>query len=346
MSEPASRRRFLRQTTVGAGAFVGNILAKNASAQGSANRSSTDIPRRKLGRTGVDVSIIGVGGSDIGKYKNEQEAIRIVQEAIDAGINFMDNAWEYNEGKSEEYMGKALVGRRDKVFLMTKVCTHGRDKQTAMKQLDDSLRRLKTDHVDLWQVHECVYYNDPERHFAAGGVIEAITEAKRAGKTRFVGFTGHKDPAIHLAMLAHDYPFDTCQHPVNPFDASFKSFERQVLPELTKRGIASIGMKSLGGGGEALKANAITVEEALCYAMSLPIATLVSGMPTLGILQQNLSVVRGFKPMTPSEMQALRTRVAPFASDGRFELYKTSKKYDANEGRMQHGFPKKEEVET
>lgn len=353
MSEQTSRRNFIRQTGVSAGAMLagGIIAGQSGTAQSNmganANIQSTgEIPRRPLGRTGVEVSIIGVGGADIGKYKNEQEAIRIVQEAVDAGINFMDNAWEYNEGKSEEYMGKALIGQRDKVFLMTKVCTHGRDKQTAMKQLEDSLRRLKTDHIDLWQVHECVYDNDPERHFASGGVIEAITEAKRAGKTRFVGFTGHKDPSIHLAMLARDYPFDTVQHPVNPFDASFRSFEQRVLPELQKRGIASIGMKSLGGGGEALKAGAIMVEEALRYAMSLPIATLVSGMPTLGILEQNLKIARGFKPMTPAEMQALRARCATLAADGRFELYKTSKKYDANEGRMQHGFPKKEEVDT
>lgn len=353
MGKQTSRRNFIRKTGASAGTLLAGSLVsrQSAPAQGNASaevnmRATGDIPRRSLGRTGVEVSIIGVGGSDIGKYKNEQEAIRIVHEAVDAGINFMDNAWEYNEGKSEEYMGKALIGRRDKVFLMTKVCTHGRDKQIAMKQLEDSLQRLKTDHIDLWQVHECVYDNDPERHFAPGGVIEAITEAKRAGKVRFVGFTGHKDPSIHLAMLARDYPFDTCQHPVNPFDAGFRSFEQRVLPELQKRGIASIGMKSLGGGGEALKAGAITVEEALRYAMSLPIATLVSGMPTLGILQQNLEIARGFRPLTAAEMQALRTRCAMVAADGRFELYKTSKKYDANEGRMQHGFPKKEEVNT
>ena len=357
MSEQTSRRRFIKQTSASVGTMMvagGLMTRQSVAAQGNAITNSNsraaatgEIPRRPLGRTGVEVSIIGVGGADIGKYKNEQEAIRIVHEAIDAGINFMDNAWEYNEGKSEEYMGKALAaGRRDKAFLMTKVCTHGRDKQTAMKQLEDSLRRLQTDHVDLWQVHECVYDNDPERHFAPGGVIEAITEAKRVGKVRFVGFTGHKDPSIHLAMLARNYPFDTCQLPVNPFDAAFRSFEQRVLPELQKRGIAAIGMKSLGGGGEALKANAITVTEALRYAMSLPIATLVSGMPTLGILQQNINIARGFQPMTAAEMQALRTRCAPLAADGRFELYKTSKKYDANEGRVQHGFPKKEEVDT
>lgn len=346
MKNNSSRRDFIKGA---AGAVTLTALASgDAAAQtGSVNQqTSGEIPRRPLGRTGAQVSIIGVGGADIGKYKNEREAVRIVQTAVDAGINFMDNAWEYNDGASEEYMGKALADRRDKVFLMSKVCTHGRDKQTAIKMLEDSLRRLKTDYLDLWQVHECIYYNDPERHFEKNGVMEALSEAKRAGKVRFVGFTGHKDPAIHLKMLSYNYPFDTCQHPVNPFDANFNSFEKQVLPELKKRGIASIGMKSLGGGGEALKKNAITVEEALRYAMSLPISVLVSGMPTLGILEQNLAIVRNFKPMTTAEMQALRARVASVAADGRFELYKTSKKYDAKEGRQQHGFPTKEEELT
>jgi aryl-alcohol dehydrogenase-like predicted oxidoreductase len=300
---------------------------------------SEAIPRRVFGQTGVEVSAIGLGGYDLGKNGVEREAIRIVHEALDAGIDFLDNAWEYNDGRSEEWMGKALEGRRDKVFLMTKVCTHGRDRQTAMKQLEESLRRLRTDHLDLWQVHEVVYENEPDQHFMKGGVIEALEQAKREGKVRFVGFTGHKDPNIHLQMLAHDYPFDACQLPLNPFDASYRSFEGEVLPELLRRGIAPIGMKSLGGGGEAFKKNAITIEEALRYAMSLPVATMVSGIPSLGILYQNLEIVRGFKPMTAAEMEALRTRLAPLAADGRFELYKSSKKYDGDTGREQHGFP-------
>jgi aryl-alcohol dehydrogenase-like predicted oxidoreductase len=297
------------------------------------------IPRRAFGQTEVEVSAVGLGGYDLGKNRVEQEAIRIVHEALDAGIDFFDNAWEYNDGRSEEWMGKALAGRRDKVFLMTKVCTHGRDRQTAMKQLEESLRRLQTDHLDLWQIHEVVYENEPDLHFMKGGVIEALDQAKREGKVRFVGFTGHKDPQIHLKMLAHDYPFDACQLPLNPFDASYRSFELQVLPELIRRGIAPIGMKSLGGGGEAFKKNAITIEEALRYAMSLPVATTVSGIPSLGILYQNLEIARDFKPMTTAEMEALRTRLAPLAADGRFELYKSSKKYDGDTGREQHGFP-------
>ena len=210
-----------------------------------------DIPQRQLGTAGVFVSALGLGGYHLAMAGSEREGIRIVHAAIDAGVTFMDNAWEYHDGKSERIMGKALADRRDRVFLMTKVCTHGRGRREAMRQLEQSLRRLKTDYLDLWQIHECVYYNDPDRHFMRGGVVDALGEAKRQGKVRFVGFTGHKDPRIHLAMLAHDYPFDTCQLPLNCFDASFEehSFERQVLPELLRRGIAPIGMKSLGGEG-------------------------------------------------------------------------------------------------
>ena len=308
--------------------------------------NSGEIPRRPLGRTGVEVSAIALGGAHIGNVKSEQEAVRLIHEAIDAGITFMDNAWEYHDGRSEQWMGKALQGRRDKAFLMTKVCTHGRDRKVAMQQLEQSLRRLKTDHIDLWQVHEVIYDNDPDLHFAKGGVIEALEQAKREGKVRFVGFTGHKDPAIHLKMLAYDYPFDTCQLPLNCLDASFRSFEQQVLPELNKRGIAAIGMKSLGGSGEPVKKGVISATEALRYAMSLPVATTVSGIDSLQVLRQNLSIARGFKPMSVEEMQALRTRYERYAADGRFELYKTSKKYDGKPGREQHGFPPRRELQT
>jgi aryl-alcohol dehydrogenase-like predicted oxidoreductase len=208
-----------------------------------------------------------------------------------------------------------------------------------MRQLEQSLRRLKTDYLDLWQVHELAYANDPERHFAPGGVIEALEKARAQGKVRFVGFTGHKDPAIHLRMIAFDYPFDSCQMPLNCFDATFRSFEQQVLPELERRGIAPIGMKSLGGGAEMVKKKAVSAPEALRYAMSLPVATTVSGIDSLRVLRQNLAVARGFTAMTPSDMQALRTRSAPLAADGRFELYKTTAKHEGPIGRKEHGFP-------
>ena len=194
---------------------------------------------------------MGLGGYHLGKVRTIAEAVRIVHQAIDAGINFLDNAWEYHEGESERRMGRAIADRRASVFLMTKVCTHGRDARTAMRQLDDSLRRLKTDYLDLWQIHECVYYNDPERHFAKGGVVEALEQAKEAGKVRYVGFTGHKDPEIHMRMLSFGFPFDSCQLPLNGFDASFRSFQMRVLPELARQKIAAIGMKSLGGDGRS-----------------------------------------------------------------------------------------------
>ena len=217
---------------------------------------------------------------------------------------------------------------------MTKVCTHGRDADVAMQQLEESLRRLGTDHLDLWQVHECVYDNDPERHFAPGGVIEALDRAKQQGKVRFVGFTGHKDPDIHLEMLAHGYPFDTVQMPLNCFDASFRSFEQRVLPEVaTAGGSPRIGMKSLGGSGHAVRRRASSrADEALRYAMSLPVATTVSGIDSLDVLRQNLAIARGFTPMTPAEMDALRARVAGYAADGHFELYKTTMHFDAKVG--------------
>ncbi len=304
----------------------------------------SDIPLRPLGRTGVHVSAIGLGGYHIGSVKTEREAIRLVHAAIDAGITFMDNAWEYHDGRSEILMGKAIADRRDDVFVMTKVCTHGRGRREAMRQLEQSLRRLKTDVLDLWQIHDCVYYNDPDRHFAKDGVVEALHQAQREGKVRFVGFTGHKDPAIHLAMLDHDYPFDTCQLPLNCFDASFRSFEEDVLPELLTRGIAPLGMKSLGGDARQVKKKVITAEEGLRYAMSLPVATTISGIDSMRVLKQNLKVAQGFRKMSSREMASLRRRVGEDASDGRFELYKTTATHDGEVGRAQHGFPSEEEL--
>jgi aryl-alcohol dehydrogenase-like predicted oxidoreductase len=302
-------------------------------------KNSAGIPQRPLGRTGVDVTIIGFGGYHLGTIKDDQTAIRLVQQSLDAGITFMDNAWEYHDGRSEELMGTALKGRRDEVFLMSKVCTHGRDRHEAMRQLEDSLRRLQTDHLDLWQVHELAFDNDPEMHFASGGVIEALAQAQQEGKVRFVGFTGHKSPEIHLKMLSYHYPFDTCQMPLNCFDGTFRSFEQAVLPELARQGIAALGMKSMGGVGDMVKAGAVTAEEALRYALSLPVATVISGIESEQILEQNLKVVRGFTPMSADELQQLRERCANLAADGRFELYKVTAKHEGPIGRAQHGFP-------
>ena len=301
------------------------------------------IPRRPFGHAGDLVSALGFGGYHLGKIKSIREAVRLVRAAIDDGITFMDNAWEYHDGRSEELLGKALEGRRKEVFLMTKLCTHGRGKREAMRQLEQSLKRLKTDFLDLWQIHECVYYNDPELHFARDGAVEAVDQAKREGKVRFVGFTGHKDPTIHLEMLSHDYPFDSCQLPLNCADASFRSFEREVLPELLRRRIAPIGMKSFGDG-RLLKGKAISAKDALHYAMSLPVVTTVSGIDSMKVLKQNVAIAKGFKPLSPRQMEALRQKVRDHAQDGRFELYKTTVTHDGRVGREQHGFPLEDEV--
>ena len=305
---------------------------------------ATDIPLRPLGATGVMVSALGLGGYHIGKMKSEREAIKVVHAAIDAGITFMDNAWEYHKGRAETIMGKAIAGRRERVFLMTKVCTHGRGKREAMKQLEQSLRRFRTDRLDLWQIHECVYDNDPERHFAPGGVVEALQLAQEQGKVRFVGFTGHKHPAIHLAMLKHDFRFDACQLPLNCFDASFRSFEREVLPILVGRGIAPLGMKSMGGDARQLKKRVVSPQDALRYAMSLPVSTTISGIDSMKVLRQNLKVARGFERMSQKDMDAVRARMREHATDGRYELYKTTAAHEGPEGRKQHGFPDDEEV--
>jgi uncharacterized protein len=306
---------------------------------------SGSIPLRPFGRTGETVSALGLGGFHLGEFSTEREATSIVHRAIDAGITFMDNAWEYNDGVSEVRMGKALAnGWRQKVFLMTKVCTHGRDAKTAMRMLEESLRRLKTDHLDLWQVHEVAYWGDPERHFAKGGVIEALDRAKAKGLVRFVGFTGHKDPALHLQMLSYGYPFDSCQMPLNCFDGTFHSFEQQVLPECQRQGIAAIGMKTFGGEGDMLRKRVIAPADALRYAMSLPVAVTVTGIDSAKVLRQNVGIARDFQPMGSLEMQRLRTRHAALAMDGRFELYKTTAKHEADVGRKQRGFPLQAEL--
>lgn len=348
ISDP-QRRKFLKAGFMSAGGLLAQSAIPGFTAAvlpplEMSNTGPESIPRKPLGRTGVQLSILGIGGYHLGTLGSAEEATQLVHEAVDAGINFFDNAWEYNQGRSEEFMGQALQGLRDKVFLMTKVCTHGRGKEVAMQQLEDSLKRLRTDHLDLWQIHEVIYYNDPDLHFAKGGVVEALTQAKKQGKVRFVGFTGHKHPSIHLRMLEHKYPFDTVQMPLNCFDGTYRSFEQQVLPEVQRRGMAALGMKSLGGDGQPLLHGVVSVDEALRYAMSLPVATTISGIDSLSVLRQNLAIARGFKPMSPLDMEALRQRCATVAADGHLELYKTTMKYDADVGREQHGYPPIEQL--
>jgi len=306
--------------------------------------SSLDIPTRPFGRTGERVSLLGLGGWHVGLPKTDRAAVRLIHAAIDAGITFLDNAWDYNDGLSETRMGQAIADRRDRVFLMTKVCTHGRDGKVAVRQLEDSLRRLRTDHLDLWQIHEVVFDDEPEKHFAKGGTVEALERARKEGKVRYLGFTGHKSPALHLSMLSRGFAWDACQLPLNCFDATFRSFEREVLPVLDAQGIAAIGMKSLGGDARFVSEGVVTAEEALSYAMSLPVATVVSGIDSPRVLEQNLSVARGFKPLTARARDSLRQRIAAIAADGRFELYKTSAKFEGVEARRVHGLPPHEEM--
>jgi len=284
-------------------------------------------------------SILGMGGYHLGTVSSQMEVNDMVAKALDHGINFFDNAWEYYKGVSEERVGEALKGKRDKAIVMTKVCTHGRKKDVAMKQLEESLVRLKTDHLDVWQVHEVVYYNDPERIYEVDGVLEALTAAKQQGKVRFVGFTGHKNPSIHLEMLNRGYKFDTVQMPLNALDPSFRSFEMNVLPVARQKGMAVFGMKSMGGSGEFIVNGALTPTEALSYAMSVPgVSTTISGMDSMQVLDQNLEILRNFKPLSEKQMADLRAHGKQF-SDGRYELFKSTVKYDGDVGRAQHGYP-------
>jgi len=308
------------------------------------NNEAGSIPKKDLGKTGVRVSALGLGGYHLGSANTDQIATEIVAKAIDHGVTFFDNAWEYHDGLSEERLGKALKGKRQDAFVMTKVCTHGRDKKIAMRMLEESLRRLQTDHLDLWQVHEVIYENDPELIFAPGGAAEALQDAKQQGKVRFIGFTGHKDPEIHLRMLSHGFPFDTVQMPLNCFDATFRSFETQVLPEALRRGIAALGMKSLGGSGEMVRHGGITAQQGLRYAMSLPVATTISGIDSMEVLDQNLAVAMDFKPFSEAEMKDIREQCHSLAADGRFELFKMTTKYDGKIGREQHHFPTVQEL--
>jgi aryl-alcohol dehydrogenase-like predicted oxidoreductase len=292
----------------------------------------------------MQVSALALGGYHLGSAKNQQEVSDIVARAMDAGVNFFDNAWDYHRGHSESVLGTALKGKRQQVIVMSKVCTHGRGNDLALQQLEESLRRLQTDYLDLWQIHEVIYENDPDLIFRSDGVAEALVKAKQQGKVRAVGFTGHKDPKIHLRMLNFDFPFDTVQMPLNCLDATFRSFEVNVLPVAEKRGLGVLGMKSMGGSGEIVTHGAATPEQALRYAMSLPVSSTISGVDSIQVLDQNLEVAREFRAMPPGEMEALRKRCSRFASDGRYELFKVTKKYDGDVGREQHGFPLAEEL--
>ena len=317
------RRKFLKDT------FGATILTRMSSRLKRA--ASGSIPRRPLGRTGEQVSIVGIGGYHLGASSlSEQESIRIIRTALDNGVNFLDNCWDYNDGESELRMGKALRdGYRQKAFLMTKI--DGQTREAAAKQLDESLRRLQTDHLDLLQFHEVIREGDPDRIFGSGGGLEAVLAAQKAGKVRFIGFTGHKSPAIHRKMLEtgfrHNFTFDAVQMPLNVMDAHFDSFEKIVLPILVEHKIGVLGMKPIGDG-LIFRSRTVAPQDCLRYAMSLPTSVVITGCDSMAILEQALEVARTFKPLSDDERSALLAKTAQAARNGEYELYKTSHNFD------------------
>jgi uncharacterized protein len=317
----SDRRDFLK------GALAAGVVAKFGSFAQAAN--SSGIPTRTLGHTGQQVSMLGLGGYHIGN-PSEAEATKIIRTAADNGITFMDNCWDYHDGDSEVRMGMALRdGYRQKVFLMTKI--DGRDAQTAAKQIDQSLQRLQTDHLDLLQFHEVIRMNDPERIFAPGGGMEAAVKAREGGKVRFIGFTGHKSPQIHKHMLEvadqHKFKLDSVQMPLNVMDAQYESFASIVLPMLQERNIGVLGMKPIGSG-ILLKSGKVSAVECLRYALSLPTSVVITGCESMKDVQQALELGRNFQPLTQSERAALLSKTAEVAKNGKFELYKTSTQFD------------------
>ena len=325
-----NRREFLGKATLGIAATTVGIplLERAVSAQPAA--VAGEMPYHTLGRSGEKVSHVGLGGYHIGVQKDEEESIRIIRTAVDNGINFLDNCWDYNDGESEVRMGKALRdGYRKKVFLMTKI--DGQVKDLAAKQIDESLRRLQTDVIDLVQFHEVIRPGDPDRIFGPNGSFEAALEAKKAGKLRYIGFTGHKDPDIHLKMLntafKHGFTFDAVQMPLNVMDAHFKSFTKKVVPVLTKHGIGVLGMKPMGCG-VILQSNTVTPVECLHYAMNLPTSVVITGCDSLKILDQALEAARTFKPLGEKQLAAILAKTAPLVAQGEFEPFKTTTDFD------------------
>lgn len=317
------RRRFLQTAAA-------TTLMTSLSKQLAHATNKETVPTRVLGRTGEKISMVGLGGYHVGMQSDEQESIRIIRTALDSGITFLDNCWDYNNGQSEIRMGKALRdGYRQKAFLMTKI--DGRTRQAAAQQLEESLRRLQTDHIDLLQFHEVIRDTDPDRIFAKGGGMEAVLEAKKQGKVRYIGFTGHKSPDIHLKMLntafAHNFTFDAVQMPLNVMDAHYDSFEKKVLPVLVKHNIGVLGMKPMGDK-IILKSKTASPIECLHYAMNLPTSVVITGCDSLEILQQAIGAAKAFKPMSAGEVSSLLAKTAPAAAKGEFEEYKTTHNFD------------------
>ena len=329
---PLNRRAFVRNSVLTAAALSESIAHLHAlAAQQQPALDSSGMLYRTLGRTGERVSAIGLGGYHIGKSSlTEAESIALIRQSIDSGINFLDNCWDYNDGVSEIRMGKALRdGYRNRVFLMTKI--DGRTRTAAAQQIDESLQRLETDHVDLMQLHEVIRLEDPDRAFAPGGAIEALVAARQAGKIRYIGFTGHKDPYVHLRMLEtarkHNFHFDTVQMPLNVMDAHFRSFAHDVLPVLVSEGIAPLGMKAFGDHF-ILDSHTVQPMECLHYCLNLPISVQITGIDSVPILEQALTAARTFRPLSPAQVAAILDKTRAAAADGQYELYKTTNHFD------------------
>ena len=334
-----SRRTFVKSAAItGVSAMMAaeKAPATHETAQDSALGDFV-LPKRPLGKTGLQCSVLGMGGFHLGAIAEQSAVNDVVAKAIDHGVNIFDNAWVFRNGLSEEKLGFALKGKRENVIVMSAVPVQS-DANAALRMLEASLNRLQTDHLDVWQIHEVIYHNDPERIYAPDGILEALSKAKKQGKVRFAGFNGHKHPAINIEMIKRGYAFDVMQMPLNPLDPGYRSFESSVLPVAAQHGIAVIGMKSMGGSGEMIAKGAFTPVELLSYAMSLPVASTICGIDSMQVLEQNLEIARGFKPLSASQMQALRDQGKPF-NDGRYELYKSTVKYDSDFGRRQHGYP-------
>lgn len=316
-----NRRGFLKRLGgAGAALLTGAAIPRSF---GQDDSVLQPIPRRKFGRHDLTISSLALGGHTFATAGSEQESFQIIDEALAQGINFFDNSWDYHGGRSEELMGRAIKGRRDEIFLMTKLCTHGKGgKAEAFKLLEESLRRLGTDHLDLWQIHAVASMEQVKVAFEPGGVVEAVELAKKQGKVRFIGFTGHTDPDVHLAMLAHKFPFDSCQFPLNPVDGATDSFQRKVLPVVREQGIAPLGMKSMLGDARVVKDKLLRPEEALRYALTLPVAAIVSGMKSVEQVRRNAAVARTFSPFSKQEMAALEERCRPASERKGYEMYR------------------------
>lgn len=331
------RRAFLRKLGLtGAGILLGGPLARVLASESIVQAGSLTVPMRKFGRHDLMLPALGLGGHAL-RLASDEEAAMMIDVALELGATFLDNAWDYHNGRAEELMGKLIDGRRDRFFLMTKVCTHDAadDYAMAMSMLDESLKRLRTDHLDLWLWHAVATHDQVKKGFGPKGVVEALFDAKKQGKVRFVGFSGHTEPDVHLAVLAEKAAFDACMIPISPIEANSNAFVRRVLPELINQHIAPLAMKTLGGNYAPVKSQVFTLEEGLQYAWSHPVTTLISGVTSVDQLRQNAALAAAFHPMSPSDMLALEDRVRPATDSNRFQPYRRWMTYrDGDSTRM------------